>query len=354
MNYTIYIGTYTKSRPGEEERSEGIFVYEMDPATGRLERMKGIESGPNPSFLALHPGGKYLFAVNETLNSFASSFAVDATETGLVLINHEATRGAHACYASVDPSGRWLLASNYSSGSLVVFPIGLDGRLSPNTDLVQHKGHGPNKQRQEIAHAHSIRFDPSGRFVLAADLGIDSVLVYRLDPERGKLVGNHPAGMEARPGAGPRHMEFDRGGSFLYVANELDSTVTVCSWDAVSGTIEPLETLSTLPGDFSGENTAADIHRTPSGEYLYVSNRGHNSLAGYQIDAENGRLKLIGIFSCGGNWPRNFAIDPAGKYLLVANQYSNNLVVFQIGANGELTPTGEECEIPAPVCVLFA
>lgn len=149
-------------------------------------------------------------------------------------------------------------------------------------------------------------------------------------------------------------MEFDRSGRFLYVANELDSTVTVCAWDAMSGTIEPLETHSTLPEDFSGENTVADIHRTPSGEYLYVSNRGHNSLAGYQIDADSGLLSLIGIFHCGGDWPRNFAIDPAGKYLLVANQYSNNLVVFQIGTNGVLTPTGEECEIPAPVCVLFA
>ncbi len=365
MHDTIYIGTYTRSQPGEEHRKEGIFIYHMDPDNGHLERVMSVESGPNPSFLAWHPSKKYLFAANEMLDSFASAFALalpqnaafpDSAaelESAPVFINHEVTSGAHACYASVDPSGRWLMVSNYSSGSLAIFPIGQDGRLGQRTDLVQHKGHGPNKDRQETAHAHSIRFDPSGRFVLAADLGIDRVLVYRLDAENGKLVPNHPAGVNAKPGAGPRHMEFHHNGRILYVANELDSTVAFYQWDASAGTIHPLGALSTLPEEFSGENTAADIHITPSGEYLYVSNRGHNSLAGYQVDAESGSLSLIGIFPCGGDWPRNFAIDPAGKFLIAANQYSNNLVVFQIEANGVLTPTGEECEVPAPVCVLF-
>lgn len=353
MSDILYIGTYTKSQPGEEHRLEGILVFEMDPATGQLEQRPAVVSGPNPSFLALHPNGKTLFATNETLDSSASAFAIDAPDGAPVLINSEVTRGAHACYASVDPSGRWLLVSNYSSGSLVVFPIGEDGRLGPQTDLVQHKGHGPNTQRQETAHAHSIRFDPSGRFALAADLGIDRVLVYRLDEKKGKLVPHNPPGVDAKPGAGPRHMAFDRSGRFLYVANELDSTVAACAWDAETGVIQPLETISTLPEEFSGENTVADIHLTPSGEYLYVSNRGHDSLAGYRVDAQSGRLSLIGIFPCGGSWPRNFAIHPAGRYLLVANQYSNNLVVFQIEANGVLTPNGVECEVPAPVCVQF-
>lgn len=354
MNDTIYIGTYTKSQPGEEHRLEGIFVYSMDSASGHLEQVKGVESGPNPSYLALHPSGKFLYAVNETLDSSASAFAIDAPDDGPLFLNREVTRGAHACYTSIDPSGRWLLVSNYSSGSLAVFPIGQDGRLGALTDLVQHKGRGPNIQRQEAAHAHSIRFDPSGRFALAADLGIDRVLVYRLDPEKGKLVPYDPPGVDAKPGAGPRHLAFHGNGQVLYVANELDSTVAVCEWDVQAGTIAPLEIVSTLPEEFSGENTVADIHLTPSGEFLYVSNRGHNSLAGYQVDPVTGSLTLIGIFPCGGDWPRNFAIHPAGRYLLVANQYSSNLVVFQIEANGALTPTGEECEVPAPVCVLFA
>jgi 6-phosphogluconolactonase len=351
---TIYVGTYTKSKPGEEHRKEGIYIYQMDTESGRLERGRGVVSGPNPSFLAMHPSGKFLFSVNETMDSLASAFAIDPSGAGLVLINREATQGMHACYASIDPGGRWLMVSNYSSGSLAVFPINQDGRLSPLSDFIHHKGQGPNKQRQEAAHAHSIRFDPSGRFALAADLGIDRVLVYRLDPANGKLALNDPAGMDARPGAGPRHMEFDRSGRFLYVANELDSTVTTCAWNALTGTIKPLASYPTVPAAFDGENTVADIHRTPSGEYLYVSNRGHNSIAGYRVDAESGLLTSLGIFPCGGDWPRNFAIDPAGKYLLVANQYSNNLVVFQIEASGVLTPTGIESEVPAPVCVLFA
>jgi 6-phosphogluconolactonase len=352
MNDTVYVGTYTKSQPGEEHRPEGIFVFRMDPVLGCLDQVKGVESGPNPSFLALHPSGKYLFAVNETLDSTASAFAIG--EDGPVLLNREATRGVHACYACVDPSGRWLMVSNYSSGSLAVFPIGEDGRLGPQTDFIQHQGRGPNEQRQEKAHAHSIRFDPSGRFALAADLGIDRVLVYELDAVNGKLLLNDPPGVSAIPGAGPRHMEFDRSGRFLYVANELDSTVAVCAWDALKGAIQPLAAFSTLPEGFNGENTVADIHLTPSGEFLYVSNRGHNSLAAYRVDAQSGMLTLIGVFPCGGDWPRNFGIHPSGKYLVVANEFSHNLVVFHIEVDGGLAITNQGCDIPAPVCVLFA
>jgi 6-phosphogluconolactonase len=354
MTYTIYIGTYTRSRPGEENRTSGIFLYCMDPETGRLEKVMDLEGGENPSFLAIHPSGKYLYATNETLDSQVSAFEIESKDGQPVFISREVTRGAHACYLSFDPSGHWLMVSNYSSGSLAIFPILADGRIGELTDLVQHQGKGPNIQRQEAAHAHSIRFDPSGRFALAADLGTDQVLVYRLDTEKGKLVPNQPPFVSSRPGAGPRHMEFHKNGRILYVANEINSTVATYSWNPDSGTLQALDSLSTLPEEFSGENTVADIHLTPSGEYLYVSNRGHNSLAAYQVDPQNGSLALIGIFPCGGDWPRNFAIDPQGKLLLVANQYSNNLVVFKIEANGVLTETGEGAEVAAPVCVQFA
>ncbi len=352
MDYTFYVGTYTRGKPGEEHRKEGIFVYGMDPATGHLERVAGVESGPNHSFLAIHPNGKFLYATNETRDSFASAFAFDI-QGKPVFLNRESTQGADACYASFDPSGRWLLVTNYSSGSLAVFPVGADGRLGQQADLVHHHGHGPDAQRQETAHAHSIRFDPSGRFALAADLGIDKVMIYRLDAEKGRLIPNDPPWVDTKPGAGPRHMEWHLNGRILYVANELNSTVSAYAWDAQAGSLRPLESLSTLPQAFSGENTVADIHLTPSGAYLYVSNRGHNSLAAYRVGSEDGALALVGIYSCGGNWPRNFAVDPAGKFLLAANQYSNNLAVFKIEANGSLTTTGEGSEVPSPVCVVF-
>ncbi len=352
MTATIYVGTYTKSRPDEEHRPEGIFIYSMDPATGRLERVRGVASGENPSFLALHPAGKHLYAANETFDSAASAFAIDDPSGELRLLNWEATGGMHACYASVDPSGGWLLVSNYSSGSLSVFPIRPDGSLGPRSDLVQHQGRGPNQKRQEGPHAHSIRFDPSGRYVLAADLGIDRVMVYRLDGEKGKLTPNDPPWLEANPGAGPRHIAFHANGRVLYVANELDSTVAVYSWDAELGAGRLMASVSTLPEGFDSENIVADIHLTPSGAFLYVSNRGDNSLAGYRVAAD-GSLEPVGIYPCGGNWPRNFAIDPAGKFLVVANQYSNSLVVYKIEPDGALTPTGQAYDVPAPVCVLF-
>jgi 6-phosphogluconolactonase len=354
MNHTIYVGTYTHSQPGDDHRKEGIFLYSMDPSTGRLKRSMGVEGGENPSFLAIHPSQKFLFATNETLDSYASAFRIEAPDGRPVFINKEVTHGAHACYASFDPGGRWLLVANYSSGSLAVLPIHTDGQLGELTDLVQHQGKGPNPQRQESAHAHSIRFDPSGRFALATDLGTDQIWVYRLDTAKGKLVPNDPPFVHAIPGAGPRHMAFHHNGRILYVANELGSTVASYAWDPDAGSLRALESFSTLPEGFDGENTVADIHLTPSGEYLYVSNRGHNSLAGFQVDLNNGALTPTGIYSCGGDWPRNFAIEPQGKFLLVANQYSNNLVVFKIEANGALTATGEDAEVPAPVCVLFA
>jgi 6-phosphogluconolactonase len=247
------------------------------------------------------------------------------------------------------------MVSNYSSGTLTILPVREDGSLGPLTDLVNHAGSGLDPARQEHAHAHSTRCDPTHQYILAADLGIDRVLVYRLDAVQGKLRLHDGASGAAKPGAGPRHMEWHTGGKILYVANELDSTVAVYAWDADQGRLAPLQVLTTLPKAYSGvENAVADIHLTPDGRYLYVSNRGDNSLAAYRVDPSTGLLEQAGWYSTGGNWPRNFAIHREGKYLLAANQYSGNVVVFEIQDDGSLTRTGEETAIPAPVCILFA
>jgi len=355
MKNIVYIGTYTQNNSGEEDPAAGIWICTFDSLSGRLECIQGVEAGPNPSFLCMSSGGWYLYAANETRESQVSAFAVNSQGGGLALLNRVPTRGDNSCYVSLSPSGRWLMVSNYSSGSLTVLPVREDGSLGLLTDLVQHSGSGPHLARQEQAHAHSIRFDPSGQYALAADLGMDRVLVYSLDEALGKLRLHDGISGTAEPGAGPRHMEWHPGGKILYVANELNSSVAVFAWDAVHGRLEPLQTVSTFPANAVDlENTVADIHLTPDGRVLYVSNRGHNSLAAFNVDAASGGLMRVGVYPSGGDWPRNFAIHPDGKYLLAANQYSGNVVVFQIHPDGSLSPTGEEIHVPSPVCVLFA
>lgn len=355
MKNIVYIGTYTQTKTGEEDRATGIWICSFNPLNVRLERIRSVESGPNPSFLCLSPGGRYLYAANETRESQVSAFKIDPQDGGLSFINRVTTSGNNSCYASLSPSERWLLVSNYSSGSLTVLPVREDGSLGPLVDLVQHDGSGPHLARQEQAHAHSMRFDPSRQFALAADLGMDRILVYSLDEALGKLCLHDGISGSAEPGAGPRHMEWHPGGKTLYVANELNSTVAVYAWDAGHGHLDLRQTLSTLPFGADGfENTVADIHLTPNGRFLYVSNRGHNSLAAFRVDATSGWLTRVGVYPSGGDWPRNFAIHPDGKYLLAANQYSGNVVVFQIHPDGSLSPVGEEIHVPSPVCVLFA
>lgn len=352
--YTLYIGTYTEPPHVEESRKEGVYQVKMDPTTGHLEIVRAIQAGPNPSFIALHPNGKFVYVANELPEGSVSSLAMDPKSGDLHIINSQPAQGADPCYVSLDPKSRWLMTACYSSGNLSVYPIQSDGQIGPLSHRVQHEGHGPNEKRQEKAHAHSIRFDPTGHFVFAADLGIDRVWAYHLDPEKGQLTPNTPAGYDGLPGAGPRHLEFHSNHSIVYISNELNSTVTVCRWNGNDGTFNPVQSISTLPEGFSGDNIVADIHRTPSGEFLYVSNRGHDSIAAFRMDAVDGTLTWVGCYSCGGGWPRNFAIDPQGRYLLAANEFTNNVVVFAIAADGSLKPTGEELQIPVPVCVVFA
>jgi len=354
-DHLLYVGTYT-----EDTKSEGIYLVRMDARSGKLQRVGAVNAGANPSFLAIHPNGRVLYAVNEVdkqngkPTGGVSAFAI-ATNTGeLTRRNEQPSEGAAPCYVSVDRSGRVVLVANYNGGSIALFPIETDGSLAPTTHVVHHTGRGPNTERQEAPHAHCIVADPSNRFVLAADLGIDRVLVYRLDLE-GKSL-RHVEGGDAvmRRGAGPRHLAFHPTLPLVFVANELDSTVASLRFDAERGALSPLVARSTLPAGWTGANYPADIHIAPSGRTLYASNRGHNSIAVFSVAESTGVLALEQVVPTDGDWPRNFALDPTGRWLLVANQRSDSVVVFgRDQKSGRLTPTLERIALPSPVCLRF-
>lgn len=344
---TLYVGTYTSGK------SEGIYVYRMDQATGRLKHAGAIRS-ENPSFLTIDPAKRFLYAVNETAPAGAvSAFRIDAATRQLTLLNQQPSEGADPCHLTVDRRGKSLLLANYTSGTVSVLPIQRDGSLGAAIDVEQHEGSGPREQ-QKGPHAHCIKLDHANRFALAADLGSDKVMIYRFDSQSGKLEPGQQPSATVHRGAGPRHLTFHPNGKYVYVINELDSSLTTFKYDAAKGTLTAFETVSTLPRDFVGTSYCADIHVSKSGRFLYGSNRGHNSIVVFAIDPRTARLSLVEHVSTEGNWPRNFAIDPSGRFLLVANQRTDNVVVFRIDAQtGRLTPTGHGAEIPVPVCLQF-
>jgi 6-phosphogluconolactonase len=352
----LYVGTYT-----EDQRSDGIHLVRMDPRSGALRLVGSFDAGANPSFLAIHPNGRVLYAVNETeehkgsATGAVSAFAVARDSGALTRLNEQPSQGAAPCYLSVDGGGRAVLVANYASGSVALLPIQGDGSLAAASQVVQHVGSGPNAERQGAPHAHCIITDASNRFVLAADLGIDRVLVYRLDAEAGSLRHVDDADGHMRPGAGPRHLAFHPTLPLLFVANELDSTVATLRFDRENGRLALFGTHSTLPAGWSGANYPADIHVASSGRTLYVSNRGHNGLAVFSVAERTGALTLEQTVSTEGDWPRNFALDPTGRWLLVANQRSGSVVVFaRDERSGRLTPTTQRLAIASPVCLRFA
>jgi 6-phosphogluconolactonase len=306
------------------------------------------------------PHQRFLYAANEIANfggqksGAVSAFAIDRGTGKLTFLNQVSSRGAGPCYVSLDKTGRFVLVANYDGGSVAVFPVHQDGRLGEASAFVQHQGHGVNPERQEGPHAHSIALSPDNRFALAADLGLDELLVYRFDAKRGSLAANQPPFAKVPAGAGPRHFDFSPGGKFVYVINEMGNTITTFSYNAARGELRELQSVSTLPKDFKGENTTAEVQVHPSGKFLYGSNRGHDSIAVFAIDAGTGKLTPVEITLTQGKEPRNFAIDPTGEYLFAANQNSNNIAVFRIDSQtGHLTPTGQVLEAPSPVCVTF-
>ena len=350
----LYVGTYT-----EGTRSDGIYLLRMDQRSGKLRQVGSVNAGADPSFLTINPNGRFLYAVNEleTLNGrptgAVSAFAIAPRTGALTRRNEQPSEGGAPCYVSVDRSGRVVLVANYVGGSVALLPIRSDGELAPAGQVVKHTGTGPNSERQEAPHAHCIVADPSNRFVLAADLGADRVFVYRLDLDAKTL--RHVEGGDAvmRPGAGPRHLAFHPTLPLVFVANELDSTVATLRFDAERGALSPLDIRSTIPPGWTGTNYPADIHVAPSGRTLYVSNRGHNSLAVFSV-ANSGALTLDQVISTGGDWPRNFTIDPTGRWLLVANQRTDSIVVFgRDQESGRLTPTRQRISLPSPVCLQF-
>jgi 6-phosphogluconolactonase len=350
----LYVGTYTRGK------REGIYVYRMNLTSGDLKLLSIARGITNPSFLAIDPQSKYLYSVNE-VEEFAgkrtgavTAFAIDRQTGELRRLNQQPAQGRSPCYVTVEPTGKFVLVANYSSGSLAVLPINSDGSLGESADVVQHRGSGANPRRQEGPHAHCIVLDRSGRYAFAADLGIDKVMIYRFDAKKGTLTPNSQPFAQTKPGAGPRHFSIHPGGKFAYVINELDSTLTAFAYDNAKGLLKELQTVSTLPDGFQGNNSCADVHVHPSGKYIYGSNRGHDSIVAFTIDERTGKLSYLAHESTQGKTPRNFGIDPTGAFLLAANQNSDTVVTFRIDQRtGKLTPTGQVTEVPTPVCLKF-
>ena len=349
---TLYVGTYTSGK------SEGIYGYRMDRVSGALTRFNAFKS-VNPSFLTIDRSKRYLYAVNE-VGEYAgkpgggvSAFAIDPLTANLRLLNEQATQGADPCYLTIDSRRRALLVANYTGGNISVLPVRSDGTLGMVIDLEQHQGSSV-KEQQKGPHAHCVILDRSERYALAADLGIDKVMIYSFDRSNDKLTPATQPWVQLQPGAGPRHLTFHPNGKYLYVISELDSTLTAFRYTELNGTLSQIETVSTLPSDFTGVSYCADVHVSPSGKFLYGSNRGHNSIVVFEIDPRTGKLSLVQHVSTQGSWPRNFTLDPAGRFLLVANQRTDNVVIFTIDLrSGQLTPTGVTEQIPSPVCLKF-
>jgi 6-phosphogluconolactonase len=356
----MYVGTYTGPK------SKGIYLFRLQTdGAGASPHVTVTPLGlaaetPNPSFLELDPARRLLFAVNE-LDEFegrptgaVSAFSIDRAQGTLTLLNQRPSMGTGACHLVLDRKRRHLLVANYGSGSVSVLPVGADGRLGAATDVVQHAGRSVHPERQQGPHAHCVTLDAANRFAFVCDLGLDKVLVYRFDAERGKLTPHDPPFAPLKPGAGPRHMVFRPDGRFAYVLNELTSTVTTFAYDRDRGALREVQTVSTLPEHFEGSNSGAEIEVHPSGKWVYASNRGHNSVALFDVDSANGTLTYVDAHNTGGLTPRHFGIEPAARHLVVANQGSDTVLVARIDpANGRLTPSDAVAHAPSPVCVRF-
>jgi 6-phosphogluconolactonase len=349
----VFVGTYTN------ERSHGIFSFRFDDRTGTFTPLGLAIETPSPSFIVASADGRYLFAVNEVdryngeASGSVSSFAVNRETGKLTWLSTQASRGTSPCHLALDRTGRFLAVANYSSGTVAVLPVGDDGRLAPASQVIAHEGRGPNASRQEGPHAHQVVFSADNRFLMAVDLGIDRVLVYRFDARTGRLSPNVPAGVSTAPGAGPRHIAFQPDGTHAFVISELASTITTMTWDAAAGTLTAGASVRTLPAEFAGASSTAEIAVHPNGRFVYGSNRGHDSIAIFATAAD-GALTPIAFEPSRGKTPRHFAIAPGGRWLVAANQDSGTLAVFRIDeATGRLTASGALVDAGTPVCVLF-
>ena len=354
QQYYLFVGTYTEGsfKTGD---SKGIYVYKFDGASGDLKPVSTAATD-NPSYLAIAPGGKFLYAVNETDGAkpgAVSAFSFDKKTGGLTFINKQLSGGGGPCYISVDGHRKWALVANYGGGSFSALPIGADGTLGAATQTIQHTGSGSNKGRQEKPHVHSTILSPDEKYLLVCDLGLDKISVEQFNYQAAQkpLTPAADSIVAVDPGAGPRHTCFYPGKPYVYLINELKGTVDVFHYS--NGKLAPIQQLSSHPAGYTGNIGSADIHITPNGKFLYASNRGDaNSLAIYSVDPATGKLTLKGFQSTLGKTPRNFMIDPTGHWLLAANQNGSNVVVFRIDPQtGLLTDSGKKIEVPAPVCL---
>jgi 6-phosphogluconolactonase len=349
QEYYLFIGTYTGTG------SKGIYVYRFNASTGKATWVSNTDSVVNPSYLAIAPGGKYVYACTETRTVNAggvSAFAFDAKTGKLSLVNKQSSGGDNPAYVAVHKSGKWVVAGNYSGGSLAAFPVNKDGSLQPYTQLIQHQGTGINKERQEKAHVHATVFSPAQDYLFTPDLGIDKVMIYRFSATASKPLT--PAAQPfaaATPGSGPRHFTFHPNKKWAYLIEEMAGAVSAYQYNA--GKLKELQRIYTHPDTLTSQPGSADIHVSPDGRFLYASNRGkENNIAIFKIDGKNGKLTSVGYQSTMGAIPRNFCIDPTGNFLLAANQESNNIVIFKRDkTTGLLTYTGEQLSIPKPVCL---
>jgi 6-phosphogluconolactonase len=350
----VYIGTYTGAK------SKGIYVSQFDPATGKLGPAELAVQTANPSFLAVHPEGRFLYAVGETSDpggkrgGAVTAFSIGEKTGRLTLLNQRSSGGAGPCHLAVDNAGKCLLVANYGSGSISALPIQADGSLAKPSATIQHQGSSVNPQRQTGPHAHFIIPSPDNRFALTCDLGLDQVLVYRLDAPKAALTANDPPFAAVKPGSGPRHLAFHPSGHFIFLINEMGSTVTAFAYGAGGGALKEMQTISTLPEGFTGKSTCAEVQVHPSGKFVYGSNRGHDSIAVFNFDLAHGKLTCVEHQSTQGKVPRHFALDPTGQWLLAENQGSDNMVLFRVDTRtGRLSPSGQVVEVPAPVCAVY-
>jgi 6-phosphogluconolactonase len=360
----VFIGTYTDpilfgTGAILQGKGEGIYAFRMDMATGVLDPVALTRGVTNPSYLAFDAGGRYLYAVSE-LKTFegrpggaVSAFAVEAATGRLAFLNRQPTHGADPCHVVVDRERRHVFVANFMSGSVCVLPVRDDGSLDEASDFVQHLGSGVDPARQKGPHAHAVTLDPEERFAFVPDLGLDRLLAYRYDARRGLLDDHDLPALKVKPGAGPRHLAFHPGGRYAYLVNELDSTVAALTYDG-AGRFEHLQTVRTLPDGFAGASTCADIQVSPSGTHVYASNRGHDSIVAFRVDAASGVLHCVGHAPTLGRTPRSFGLSPNGRWLLAANQDSDTVVSFRVDeATGALAPAGAVADVPTPVCVKF-
>ncbi len=356
-DYFVYFGTYTNNA-----KSKGIYRAKLTVATGQLSAAELAAECSDPSFLALHPSGRFLYAIDEradpvkTPGRGVSAYALEPTTGALTLLNQQGVGGPGPCHLSVDADGKCVLVANYGGGSVASLPLGADGKLGAVKSFIQHTGSSVNAARQKEPHAHGIVVSPDNRYAFVPDLGIDKVMAYRLDAAKATLTAAEPAFVALPPGSGPRHLAFHPGGKFAYVINELTCTMSVFRYDAGRGTLTDVQSISTLPPGETvqrGQSTA-EVIAHPSGKFLYGSNRGHNSIVVYAVDAASGKLSYVENQSTQGKTPRHFAVDPTGTWLLAENQGSDTVVVFRIDPqSGKLTATGQSLAVSAPVSAVF-